>query len=134
MTLKDLRCYRVICSEIAALEDKLNRDKYHVVDSVQSAADFPYWKHSVAVEGDLYPYPVEPELRKIRNLKARKADIERYVAAVPDIKIRRCMELYFIYPCVERVTWEMVADALGDGSTGNAIKIKVSRYVRARHV
>lgn len=130
MTLKELRCYRVICSEIIALEEKLNRDKYHVVDAVQSAADFPYWKHTVTVEADLYPYPVEPERQKLRVLRARKAEIERFVASVPDDKIRRCMEICFIEPCSERITWEMVADAISDGSTGNAIKLQVSRYFK----
>ena len=130
MTLKELRCYRVICSEIAALEGKLNKDKYHVVDAVQSAADFPFWKHTVTVEADLWPYPVEPEKQKLRVLRARKAEIERFVASVPDDKIRRCMEICFIEPCSERITWEMVADAINDGSTGDSLRMAVKRYVK----
>ena len=130
MTLKELRGYRVICSEIAALEEKLNKDKYHVVDAVQSAADFPFWKHTVTVESDLWPYPVEPEKQKLRVLRARKAEIERFVGSVQDDKIRRCMEICFVEPCSERITWEMVADAINDGSTGDSLRMAVKRYVK----
>ena len=130
MTLKELRCYRVICSEITAIEEKLNRDKYHVVDAVQSAADFPFWKHTVTVEADLYPYPVAPEKEKLCALRVRKSDIERFVSSVPDDKIRRCMEICFIEPCDGHITWEMVADALRDGSTGDSLRMAVKRYIK----
>lgn len=126
--LKELRAYRVICAEIIQREEKLKKDKYHVVDAVQTAAEFPYWKHTVGIEGDLYPYPVEPERRKIQELRDEKARIERYVANVPDYRIRRAMEVCFLEPCATRITWEMVADAINDGSTGNGIKQMVWQY------
>lgn len=130
MTLKELRCYRIICAEIIRLEERLENDKYHVTDAVQSASEFPYWKHTVQIEGDQYPYPVDHELRKIRNLKERKGEIEKFVSAVPDYKIRRCMEICFIEPCDTRITWEMVADAINDGSTGDGLRMAVKRYLK----
>lgn len=128
--LKELRSYRVICAEIIQREEKLKKDKYHVVDAVQTAADFPYWKHTVGIEGDLYPYPVEPERRKIQELRDEKARIERYVESVQDYKIRRCIEICFIEPCDGKITWEMVADKIGDGSTGDSIRMMIKRYMK----
>ena len=132
ITLKDLREYRTICAEIDMLNDKLKRDKRHVYDTVQSAADFPYWKHSVMIEGDIHDYDVTPVVKHIFQLRDRKARLERFVATVPDYKVRRAMEVCFIEPCDGHVTWEMVADAMGDGSNGNSIRQLVWKYMERR--
>lgn len=130
MTTKELGWYRAICKEIEQREGQLQRDKFHVVDAVETAADFPYWKHTIPIEGDLYPYPLEPVSIRLDVLRRKKAQIEKYVADVPDYKVRRAMELRYIEPVFDRVTWEMVADAINDGSTGNGIKQMVWQYVK----
>lgn len=129
MTIQDLREYRAICAEIEQREARLNRDRQHVIDTVQTAADFPYWKHVIPVEGDVYPYPVAPEREKIAALKMRKADIEEFVRSVEDYSTRRILELYFLAPVYgEKMTWEKVADAMGDGRGGDACRIKIIRF------
>lgn len=132
ITLKDLREYRPICKEIDMLNDKLKHDKRHVYDTVQSAADFPYWKHAVMIEGDIHDYDIVPVVQHIYKLRDRKAVLERFVASVPDYRIRRAMEVCFIEPCDGHVTWEMVADAINDGSNGNSIRQLVWKYMERK--
>ncbi len=130
MTAKELRCYRSICSEIIQREEKLKRDRLHVHDAVQSAAEFPYSKHTVPIEGDVYPYPARPEFDRIWALKAKKKSIEKFVSGIQDPQLRRAMEIRYIEPCSERVTWEMVADLMADGSTGTSLKVMACRYMK----
>lgn len=131
-TLKDLREYRPLCAEIERLEMELQRDKQHVVDAVQTAADFPYWLHTVPIEGDIYPYDVKPKRQLLAAKRERKRKIEAFVENVPDYKIKRALEVYYIEPCDSHVSWEMVADALKDGSNGNSIRQLVWQYVERR--
>ena len=129
MTINDLRAYRTICAEIDRREEKLRRDRQHVVDTVQTAANFPYWKHVIPVEGDVYPYPVAPERAKIEALKERKVAIERFVAKIADYQTRLIFELYFLSPDGgEKITWERVADIINDGRSGDACRMAVMRY------
>lgn len=131
MTLKELRSYRAICAEIERREDRLNRDRQHVVDTVQTAANFPYWKHVIPVEGDVYPYPVAPERAKIAELRGRKAEIERFVANIADYQTRLIFELYFLAPAAgEKMTWEKVADIINDGRGGDACRMAVLRFFK----
>lgn len=130
MTTKELRLYRLICGEIQQRTARLERDRRHVTDAVQSAADFPYSKHTVVVEGDIYPYPARPEFDRLAVLRATKKNVERFVDAIDDYRIKRIIEIRYIEPCHERITWEKVADILNDGSTGNSLKIEISRYLK----
>ena len=130
MTLKELGYYRVICKEIEQREAQLQRDKFHVVDAVETAADFPYWKHTIPIEGDLYPYPLEPVSIRLDVLRRKKAQIEKFVSEAQDYKVRRAMELRYLEPASDRVTWEMVADQLGDGASGWSAKKMVQRYIK----
>ena len=127
--LRELRDYRTICAEIDERLKKLSRDKRHVVDSVQTAADFPFWKHTIPIEGDVYPYPVAPERRKIDILREKKAKIERFVGEIEDYKIQRMIVIFYIEPVDgDKITWEDVADRMADGSTGDSCRMRVKRF------
>ena len=128
ITLKDLREYRILCSELDSLRKRIEKGKRHVYDTVQSAAEPPFSLHSVKVEGDLYDPNVKPLLAQYVAKRARKAEIERFVAGIDDYRVRRAVEIRFIEPAAERVTWEYVADMMGDGSSGNALKLMVWKF------
>lgn len=136
MTLKDLRNYRAITAELNRRVVSLQKDKRHVVDMVQSAADFPYWLHGVTVEGDVYdsaPRDVKATQNRILALAAIKAEIERWVNSIDDYRIRQIAQLYYLAPLHgDKVTWEDVADAMGDGSTGDACRMAFLRYWREK--
>ncbi len=130
MTIKELRDYRAVCAELIQRSKKLRDDRRHVFDAVQSAADFPYSLHTVVVEGDVYPYPALPEFDRIGALRHKKEAVERWARSIDDYSVERIVELYFLTPAYGcKPTWEDVADALGDGSTGDGCRMKFVRYM-----
>ena len=50
-------------------------------------------------------------------------DVEEYINEIPDSETRRMMRFFFI----EEKTWNEVAEAMGEGYTGEACKKKVQR-------
>lgn len=129
LTVQDLRDYRAICAELRSKEDELRKGKVHVVDTVQTAANFPYWKHVIAVEGDIYLRDPAKLKKQIIRLRDRKAKIEKLVMRINPATVRRIVQIYFVEPAYgEKITWDYVADKLNDGSTGDACRMKMNRY------
>jgi hypothetical protein len=62
----------------------------------------------------------ELKLVRIENMIL---DVEDYINDVPDSETRRMMRFFFI----EEMTWNEVAEAMGEGYTGEACKKKVQR-------
>lgn len=130
ITIQDLRDYRAICAEIRHKEEELKAGKVHVADTVQSAAEFPYCKHTVLIEGDIYLKNPSKMKKDIIRLRDKKAHIERFVANIFPHKIRQICEIYYLIPAYgEKITWEYVADQLNDGSTGDSCRILLRRYL-----
>lgn len=130
VTIQDLRDYRAICAEIIQKEEELKKGKVHVVDTVQSAANFPYWKHTIAVEGDIYITNADKLKKAIIRLRDKKALIEKYVLEIKPHKVRRICAIYYLEPSHgEKITWEYVADVLNDGSTGDSCRVLLRRYL-----
>lgn len=118
----------MLCAEIERKEAQIQKEKLHVVDAVQTAAEHPYWLHTIPVEGDVYPPEVEGLRRIVARKNAEKAYIVRFVNGIEDYKIRRAIEIKYLDPADGMVTWEMVADQLNDGSTGDSIRKKIARF------
>lgn len=130
ITIQDLRDYRTICAALKAAEDELASGKQHVVDTVQSAANFPYWKHIVTVEGDIYLKNPDRLKKEIVRLRDKKAKIERFVLNIYPAKIQRIAAIYYLEPAYgEKITWEYIADRLNDGSTGDSCRMMLRRYL-----
>lgn len=132
MTIKELRQYRAICAEIDYINSKLNGNKIHVRDSVQSASKHPYSLHSVQIEGDVYEHSSPSLLAKKQHLIAKKQNIERFINDIPDYRIKRALELYCLEPLNENLnvpSWENVADTIADGSTSAALKMAAKRFL-----
>ena len=62
----------------------------------------------------------ELRLARIENMIL---DVEEYINEIPDSETRRMMRFFFI----EEKTWNEVAEAMGEGYTGEACKKKVQR-------
>ena len=128
----DLKAYRAICAEITNREKRLEDSKIHTEAVVQGSTQFPYNKRAIHVEGDLYPSGSDSERHKITLLKIRKREIEEAVENIDDYCARYAITRKFLDNSYgERVTWETVADELGN-TTGEAIRTRVSRYLRQR--
>lgn len=55
-------------------------------------------------------------------------DAEEYIYTVDDSELRNIL-MYF---CIDRKSWEEVAEAMGEGYTAEACKQKFSRFMRAK--
>lgn len=133
VTVKDLRKYRAICAEIHQIESKLTGSRIHVKDSVKSAAKHPYSVHNVPIEGDVYESSSPALLAKFKRLLWERGVIEDFISSIPEYKVRRALEIYCLEPLgedMEAPSWEKVADALADGSTGDSIRKSVERFLK----
>ena len=130
VTITDLKYYRSLCAELVYRINRLKKNKKHVFDTVQDASRFPFSKHNVVVEGDVYSVPILGEYNRIERLKSQKQEIEDFVASIADDRVRRIVDIYFLSPAYgEKPTWEDVAKQMDDGSTGDACRKKFERYM-----
>lgn len=131
MTVKELKQYRSLKSEIKEIEDKIEGGKMHDVVKA-SDKEFPYVSHSVKVEGINY----EDETVKIYvaerdRLCAQLIHIESWVNNIPDSELRRIFRCRYIdgrYPC----SWKGVAYRLGAAGDGSTERKKHDRYLLKR--
>ena len=130
VTITDLKYYRSLCAELVYRIERLKKNRRHVFDTVQDASQFPFSKHNVVVEGDVYSFPVVGEYNKIAWLKNKKQEVEKFVERITDDRVRRIVDIYFMQPAYgEKPTWEDVARQMDDGSTGDACRMKFIRYM-----
>lgn len=126
--LNALRNYRDNISELSDLEQKLHDSTVH--DAVQSAAKFPYSKHSVPVDGvppdsDLYKLQIRAqELRQ----EIRRA--EQFVRTLPQHRLRKAVRMYYMDDNGSRITWEDVAYSVGFSSGGEALRMAIRRAIK----
>lgn len=130
MTVEKLKRYREWKSELEDISSKI--DDVKVTDSTEgSQKDFPYILCNHKIEG------VADEdsnlLVRKSTLKAQIEEIEDFVNTIPFYKVRKAVKLYYLAPVDEsgnKYTWERIADILNDGTTENAIKKRVNRYLK----
>lgn len=64
----------------------------------------------------------------LSQLEVMVADAEEYIYSLEESELRRIL----IFFCIERKSWDEVAEAMGDGYTAEACKQKYSRFMRAK--
>lgn len=106
MTLDELKNYRLYCSEIKDIELQLKSSS-----SDESTVTLLYRK---------------------RELIDKKDVIEKFVKNIPEYKIRRAIIIYYLEPILFEIvpSWEKVADRIADGSTGDSLRMAVSRFLK----
>ena len=132
MTFAELREYRAIKARLDLIERRLKKERIHVADTVQSAARFPYWLHTELIEGDLYTEKGVELLCEKKALEKKKKRVEIFVGGIGNILVRQALELKYLEPESEDLTfakWEDVARAIGYGS-GEALRMVVCRYIK----
>ena len=129
MTKEKLKKYRDLKLELEDLKIKINELK--VSDSVQGTSKYPpHIMQNHKIEG------TAPEnynlLERKADLKAQIKGIEDFVNGIPDYKVRKAVKMYYLDPIDEsgdKYTWEMIADKMNDGSTGESIRKKSERIL-----
>ena len=122
MERETLAQYRDLKREIKHLEQRIQRLKKTVIDSVRASnAEFPYQEIHVTIEGEVSP---EKELERILALRLRECQamalsIERFVADISDSRTRQIFELRYI----EGWTWEKISERLGATNESYARKL-----------
>ena len=128
----DLKQYRALCAEIHRREERLQRRTETVHDVVQgSERAEPYNLRRIHIAGDVPPPGADEERKRIALMKIRKREIEEYCEKISDYRISFAISKKYLDPAFgEIVTWEMVADELNDGATGDSIRQLVFRHFR----
>ena len=129
MDLRTIKDYRFICASIERCAKEIERRRQHVRETVQSAVDFPYWKHTVTVEGDIFDAGTDELRRELSELQAKKREVERFVKKIDDYAVKRAIEEKYISFAVEPVTWEATAELIGYPGSGNGLKVMVWRWI-----
>lgn len=102
MTKELLEQYPDICAEIRELEEQKRRG---VSDTVSgSSPEYPYTQHTITVKG----VPLDLHAR-LDRLKKQKAEIEAFVAGLPNSAYRRVAT----YRGLQRLPWDTVAAKMG---------------------
>lgn len=130
MTKDQLRQYRALKLELDDVNSQIKSKCIN--DGVQgSMHDYPYIKGIRHIEG------VTDEdyslLYHKSDLKAQIRKIEDFVDHIRDYRVRYAIKRYYIDSVDEdgnKATWELIADKLNDGSTGDSIRKSVDRLLK----
>lgn len=117
MTKELLEQYPDICAEVKELEEQQRRGVSDTVSA--SSAEYPYTQHTVTIQG------TPPELHaRLDRLRAQKAEIEAFVAGLPNSRQRRVVT----YRALRGYSWATVAAKIGYRYSAEAVK---KQYYRA---
>lgn len=123
MTLKELKQYSSICSEILEIKTAINENTVH--DTVRgSDSTFPYVTHAMSVSGVPEAQDNTRARVRLRNLEIQKGNIERFIDGIEDSLTRRIFELRFM----KGWSWVRVAHRIG-GITADAARMMCNRYI-----
>lgn len=126
---------RELETEIATM---LPEDK-EVVDVVTRGRRGKKSLGTCVVRGENDHTRINRKRAQLRNRKAKKElhlsqletmviDAEEYIYGLEESELRRIL----IFFCIDRKSWEEVAEAMGEGYTAEACKQKYSRFMRAK--
>ncbi len=126
--LHALRHYRDNRAELDAIQMQLREEE--VVDAVQSAAKFPYSKHTAYVQG-IPENATTIRLRtRARELRRDMRIAKRFADSLPKYQLREAVKLYYMKDIPERYTWESVAGMVCYLGGGEALKKSVQRAMK----
>lgn len=124
MTLKELKQYSSICSEILEIKTAINENTVH--DTVRgSDSTFPYVTHAMSVSGVPEAQDNTRARARLRNLEIQKGNIERFIDGIEDSLTRRIFELRFL----KGWSWVKIAIKTGN-NTSSSVKMICYRYMK----
>jgi hypothetical protein len=124
MTKQKLKDYRYTCKCIKQLESELNDAA--VTDSTQgSQSEYPYVKHSVTISGVPDNDTHLAKKRRLSELKAQKAEVERFISNIADNQTRDM----FYYRYIQGYTMVRTAVEIGGDNTPDGVRMRINRYL-----
>lgn len=124
MTKQKLKDYRYTCKCIKQLESELNDAA--VTDSTQgSQSEYPYVKHSVTISGVPDNDTHLAKKRRLSELKAQKAEVERFIDDIPDEQTRDMFKLRYI----KGHKLSKTAVEIGGDNTPDGVRMRINRYL-----
>ena len=130
MTKAELEQYRSIVAELDEIRDRLNRNTVHGVVT-GSDSEFPYVQHHIPVGGVVESPRNEKDMLLCRELEKRIADIELFVASIPDSVTRRIFRYRYIEEG-KRPTWIQVTKKVFPALERDEV-LKMAESVRKTH-
>jgi len=127
MTRARLGQYRILCRELALLEDRIKAQGY-VSDSVRGSTTEPhYTEHAIKITG-IDAHAMRRLQRKRTAALQERAIIERYVDGVQDGMLRVLITARYI----RGASWAEVAKEAGGNNTRDGVRMMVKRFVDGR--
>lgn len=127
MKISDLRQYRKNAELLECIESQLERQA--VADTVQGDSGAPaHERITKPVEGYIHGMGTVSLLTEKSRLRAAQREIERYISAIPNSRVRKALELYCLDLSGRAPTWETVAARLGEESP-KALEMSVRREI-----
>lgn len=124
MTKQELKDYRYTCKCIKRLESELNDAA--VTDSTQgSQSEYPYVKHSVTISGVPDTNTHLAKKKRLSELKAQKAEVERFIGNIADNQTRDM----FYYRYIQGYTMVRTAVEIGGDNTPDGVRMRINRYL-----
>lgn len=122
MKISDLRQYRKNAELLECIDNQLEREL--VADTVQGDSGAPaHERITKPVEGYIHGMGTVLLLTEKSRLRAAQCEIERYISAIPNSRVRKALELYCLDLSGRAPTWETVADKMGEPSGEALCKI-----------
>lgn len=136
--MDQLKQYKALQREIEALNKAIvemgEQGPSVSSDAVSSAAEWPYSKHTVQIDGldwSEYDRQMRAVLRKREAAKARAAaqlsEIEEYIAGIEDSVMRQIIR----YRYIDGLSWRQVAVRVGGGNTEDSVRKAQDRFLAA---
>lgn len=121
MTKELLEQYPDLCAEIKEVEEQM---RWGIAATVsESRTEYPYTQHASCVRG------VPPELsRRREELQRKKAEIEAFVASLPNSSLRRVVT----YRAFQGMKWSTVAAKMGSRYSERMVKYLYYQAVKYR--
>lgn len=129
MTKKELSELYWLNREIEEEQRKLNELEAAATDCTAKITGLPHVSVAHDKIGDLSILIAEQ--KDLIELKIRQSIIEynrlnRYIKEIPDSQMRMILSLRY----VNGLTWQQVADSIGEGNTADAIRKKHDKFLK----
>lgn len=125
MKIDELRLYRKYAERLDCIDEQLEHHEAH--DAVLGDSGEPAHEQvTKPVQGYIHGVGTVSLLAEKRRCKRAMEDIELYILAIPEERIRRALLLY----CKHKTTWEKVASEIGE-CNGDTLQRAVSRALSA---
>lgn len=126
MTPEIISQYESLKSEIEVILDDIAEIEKQYGKVKASMDKHPYILLEIPVRSHASNETLALLRAQLQSLRKTRHEIELFLAAVPDSKIRQAIRLFYI----KGYTWQQVANKIGGDSTADGLRMAVDRYFK----